>query len=84
MTDPKLKVWSLNAGNDHLVIVARSQKRAVELLQERNRLWYLSSFRNYAGETGNEKQLALAEHGEGVWIEVGRRWHGEYERLDPR
>lgn len=77
-----MKVWNIHLGRDRLVIVAKSQKRAVELLNERFKRYSLYSFRIYASETGNDTQLALAEHGEGVWIEVGRDYSNEYERLE--
>ena len=67
----QLKIWSINIGtsDDFCKIVATSQKRAVELLQDAGRNWGLSAFRTYAMDPSPEKYAHILARGEGVYFD---------------
>lgn len=64
------KVWGIHLARGRFVVRARSQKAAVDLINqagERNLTLYF--FREYASETGNTTDLAAATE-PGVWRET--------------
>lgn len=67
----QLKIWRIGIGtsNDFCNIVATSQKRAVELLNEAGRNWGLSAFRTYAMDPSPETHAHIIARGEGVYFD---------------
>lgn len=67
-----------------VIVCARSQKRAVELLNNSIVAGYvtISTLRTWWAETGNEVELATAANREGVWYapDVGGSASREFKR----
>jgi len=87
----KLKVWQgisyYSAGQQHCIVVARSQKRAVEVLHERGVRETLGHFSNYWSESGSDAaKHFLGLQREGAWAtpDASYRWKIEdYKELKP-
>lgn len=70
-----------------VIVCAKSQKRAVELINATRfgSNITLGFFRAYGGETGNAVQLATANGHEGVWwAPLDGKHREEYTKAEPR
>ena len=78
-----MKVWGGNvmfsSGQRRAIIAAESKKEAVALIQATSAGYGFSRyyFDTYWGETGNTKELEIAQH-RGVWVNLA-----QWEELTP-
>lgn len=72
MTEPMPKVWFSSLGSEDLLIAAASQRLAAGAFG-----MSLYEFRNYASETGNAEDRALALASPGVLFIRSNRNYGE-------